>query len=126
MANTIIVAGAAAATLVILAYGVTHRSLRVSDPAGQPQRGGPEPPQPVAGELGKGRPEGAGEEGDPPGLPESDSKQEDAGKTEPEAPDQHQARISICCGPIPWETLQAVVNCLTGFILRHTMWAALH
>jgi len=34
MANTIIVAGAAAATLVILAYGVTHRSLRVSDPAG--------------------------------------------------------------------------------------------
>src|SRR2546430_516158 len=75
---------------------------------------------------GKGLPEGAGEQGDPPGLPEGDSKQENAGKAEPEAPDQHQAGISICCGLRQWETLQAVVNCLTGFILRHTMWAALH
>src|SRR6266550_8029773 len=34
--------------------------------------------------------------------------------------------MGICCGQRCWETLRAVVNCLTGFILRHTMWAALH
>src|SRR5438552_18721739 len=96
------------------------------DGAGQAKGGRPEPLQPVAGELGKGLPEGAGEQGDPPGLPEGDSKQENSGKAESEAPDQHQAGISICCGLRHWETLQAVVNCLTGFILRHTMWAALH
>src|SRR5438128_2086697 len=76
--------------------------------------------------YGNGHPERAGEQGDPAGLSKRDSKQEDAGKAEPETPDQHQAGIGICCGQRPWQTLQAVVNCLTGFILRHTMWAALH
>ena len=62
----------------------------------------------------------------PAALAEGNPKQNDARQAESETPDQHQTGTRTCCGQSHRETLQAVVNCLTGFSLRHTMWAALH
>src|SRR5205823_12993477 len=89
-------------------------------------RGRPEPLASIAGELGEGDPEGAGEEGRPTAFANTDSKQNDADQAEREAPDQHRVGMGICCVLRRRKPLQAVVNSLTVLILRHTMWAALH